>query len=315
MKMCNRFVVLSKRIFKKKLYIAMLLLLIAFTVVYHLLPEREQSTDIRVGVYCEDTSDYATAFNDKLLAGNTLYKFYFTDSESGLLSDIQSGKAECGFKIPDNFFIDYIKNSSTDNKIILYTLPSTTLGAAISETFFNSVLYVCSFDILIDSTDLYDYRDAVKDKMNAYMNGDKIFKMSDLTNGEYDYATMTYKINIPIHEISILLILFSGLLGLYSYIQDAEKNIYIALRRSERFGLKSLYIITALLPVAFTGIVCMLISSYNTSKILSLLLATILTFILSYFLSILIKRSTLLSKVLPIIVFIALVVTFIISFI
>ena len=147
------------------------------------------------------------------------------------------------------------------------------------------------------------------------MNGNQIFKMSDLTNGEYDYATMTYKVNIPIYEISILLILFSGLLGLYSYIQDAEKNIYIALRRSERFGLKSLYIITALLPVTFTGIVCMLISSYSTSKILSLLLAAVLTFILSYLLSILIKRSTLLSKVLPIIVFIALVVTFIISFI
>ena len=315
MKLINRFMVLSKRILKKKLYISVLLILVAFTVIYHLLPVKEQSTDIRVVVYCEDVSDYAAKFNDKLIADNSLYKFYFTDSEQKLLSNIQSGQAECGFKIPNNFFIDYINNSNTDNKIILYTLPSTTLGAAITETFFNSVLYVCSFDILIDSTDLYNYRDVVTEKMTSYMNSDEVFKMSDLTNGAYDFATITYKVNIPIYEISILLILFSGLLGLYSYIQDAEKRIYIALKRNEIFSLKSLYIITALLPVTFTGAVCMFISSYNTSKILSLLLVAVLVYIFSLLLGMIIKKSTLLSKVLPIIVFIALVVTFIMSFI
>ncbi|MBQ9608121.1 MAG: hypothetical protein IJV15_01590 [Lachnospiraceae bacterium] len=314
MRLINRFVVLSKRILKKKLYISMLLILIVSTVIYHLLPEKEQSTDIRVGVYCEDTSDYATEFSDKLLADNSLYKFYFTDSKQSLLSDIQSGKAECGYIIPDNFFAKYIKDSNTENKIILYTLPSTTLGAAITETFFNNVLYVCSNDILINSTDLYDYRDTVTEKMSDYLSGDEIFRMSDLTNGEYNYETMTYKVNIPIYEISILLILFSGLLGLYSYIQDAEKSIYIALKKSELFVLRSLYIITAMLPVTFTGIICMLISSYSINRILNLVLTIIFTYIFSLILSVVIRKSTLLSKVLPIIVFIALVVTFILSF-
>ena len=159
MRFINRFTALFKRILTKKIYIVMLCLIVAFTAIYKLLPAREKSADIKVGIYCEDASDYSEQFEELILSGNKLYRFYFTDSEAALLTDIQSGQAECGYVIPEGFFSDYIADENTKNHITLYSLPSTTLAAAITETFYYNVLRVCSYDILIDCTDLYEYRD------------------------------------------------------------------------------------------------------------------------------------------------------------
>ena len=311
MKIYNRFTVLTKRIFSKKLYICMLLLIVAITAIYKLLPARERSAEIRVGIYMEDASDYADSFIADISKINSLYSFYFTDSEEKLISDVQSGYAECGYAIPMNFFKDFIDGTNESSKITLYVIPSTTLASAISETFFSSVITVCSYDILTTGTGLYEYEDEIKDRMDEYMKGDELFKVTAATDGSYDYKTTTYTIDLHIYELIILLLIFSGLLGYYSYVKDAEESIYIALRSSDRFMLKTLYILTAILPITLVGIICAVIASYSVSVILNILLCAVAVLLSTIILSFIIKKSTYLTKVLPMIMLVAIVVVFV----
>lgn len=311
MKIYNRFTVLTKRIFSKKLYICMLLFIVTITAIYKLLPAREKSAKIMVGIYMEDTSDYADSFIKDISDNNSLYSFYFTDSEKKLISDIQSGYAECGFVVPINFFKDYIEGTNESNKITLYMIPSTTLSSAISETFFSSVITVCSYDILTTGTGLYEYEDEIKTRMDEYMSGDELFKVTSATDGSYNYQTTSYTIDLHIYELIILLTIFSGLLGCYSYTKDAEESIYIALRSSDRFILKTLYILTAILPITLTGVICAVIASYSMYVILNILLCAVAVLLSTIILSFIIKKSTYLAKVLPMIMLIAIVVVFV----
>lgn len=313
MKIYNRFTVLTKRIFSKKLYICMLLFIVAITAIYKLLPARQKSAVIRVGIYMEDTSDYADSFLADISETNSLYSFYFIDSEEKLISDVKSGYAECGFVVPMGFFKNFIDGTNEENKITLYVIPSTTLSSAISETFFSSVISVCSYDILTAGTGLYEYEDELKDRMDEYMQGDELFKVTDATDGSYDYKTTTYTINLHIYEFIILLLIFSGLLGYYSYAKDAEESIYIALRSLDRFMLKALYILTAILPITLVGVICAVIASYSVSVILNILLCAVSTLIGVILLSFIIKKSTYLTKVLPMIMLISIVCVFISS--
>ncbi len=311
MKIYNKFTVLTKRIFSKKLYICMLILIVAITAIYKLLPAREKSAEIRVGIYMEDSSDYADSFRNDISENNSLYTFYFIDNEEKLISDIQSGYAECGFAVPTDFFKDFIDDANYENKITLYVIPSTTLSSAISETFFSSVITVCSYDILTSGTGLYEYEDEIKERMDEYMNGDELFKVTDATDGSYDYKTTSYTIDLHIYELIILLLIFSGLLGYYSYTKDAEESIYIALRSSDRFMLKTLYILTAILPITLVGVVCAVIASYSVYVILNILLFAVAVLLSTIILSFIIKKSTYLAKVLPMIMLVAIVVVFI----
>ena len=310
MKIYNRFIVLSKRIFSKKLYICMLILIIGLTTVYKFLPERQKSADIKVGIYMEDNSSYGEAFLDDLAEANSLYYFYTVSNQEKLLSDIKSGYAECGFYIPDSFFEAFI-SGDYNNKIKLYVIPSTTLANAISETLFASVIASCSKDILVEGTKMYDYKDELSDRMDAYLEGDELFRVISATDGNYDYKTTVYHIDLHIYELILLLIIFSGLLGYYSYVKDAEESIYIALRSPDRFMIKTLYILTAILPITLVCVICAIIASYSVSVILNILLCTVLVLVSTIILSFIIKKSTYLTKVLPMIMLIAIVMVFV----
>ena len=89
----NRMIVAFKRILKRKLYIGMLTALIIMTIVYQLLPAKSQSTEILVAVYMEEQDSYTTALRNELDQSSSLYHFYYTDSPSELINDVQAGKA------------------------------------------------------------------------------------------------------------------------------------------------------------------------------------------------------------------------------
>ena len=311
MKNINRFISLTKRILSKKLYIALLIILVTITAIYKLLPERQKSAYIKVGIYQEEISEYADKFKADLESQNSLYKFYEASDREQLISDVKSGYAECGFYIPEGFFEAYINGDYEGHAIELYITPSTTLSSAISETVYASVLSTCAEDILVNGTGIYEYKDELIERMENYLCGDELFKVISATEGSYDYKTESFHIDLHIYELILILIIFTGLLGYYSYTLDSEKSIYIALKTSERFGLKCLYIISAVLPITLTGILCAIISSYGLSAITGILLCSLAVIAGSVILSFIIKKSTLLEKVLPLIMLISIVGVFI----
>lgn len=313
MKNLNRFIVFSKRILSKKIFILMLTSIVLLTGMYKALPAKKQAADIRVAICNQDTSSYFESMYEFLLETNSLYDFYLVDSEDALIKDVKSGYAECGYVIPENFFYDYINGTSHTNAMIQYKLPSSTLAGAISESIFSCTLKACSGEILHFAVNMDEYREELDTRLLNYLNGDEVFTISDMTSGKIDYDTLIYHINIPVYEISLILTLFAGLLGLLMFIQDKEKGIYIVFSKKEAFETKSLSIITAIIPIAFTGIIASVIMFGFTTLIINILIFSVLTYIFALILNIFIKKSTLLSKVLPLIMLMSVIAVFVSS--
>lgn len=308
MNISNRLHVFFKRIFSRKTYIIMLLALIALTVTYKVLPAKKQTADIRVAIYNEEISQYSLDMYACFQDINTLYDFYPVNSIDELKNDVKSGRAECGFYIPAKFYSNYIQGIN-DTPIIMYNTPSSSLSAAICETLFSCILKVCSPEILTQAVDAEEHNQQLMEGMKEYINSDSIFRLESLADGEFSFEDETYHINIPVYEVSLVLVIFSSLLGLLIYLQDMERGIYVALAHRELISIKLISIFTAILPILAIGLVCNTIIQGITASI-SLLLVSLCAFLVTLFISLFIRKSTLLNKVLPLVMLISIIVIF-----
>ncbi|MBR3834892.1 MAG: hypothetical protein IKJ73_11265 [Lachnospiraceae bacterium] len=311
MKTANRFIALTKRILCKKMYIALLALIIVITGVYKLLPAKSQSADIKVALYSEESSDYYDELITYLEDLNSIYTFYTVDTEEVLLKDIKSGYAECGYVIPEGFFIDYALGTAWDNPITLYVTPASTFHTVINETIFSALLSVCAEDVLLHAVNKPAWNQELKDGLEHYRNSQDVFTIADTTSGEFTFENMVYHIDLPITEIVSVLLLFAGLLGLLLFLHDQEKKIYVSLPKKELSQVKALSILTSILPVALVGIISLGISFGFGLHLVFASLVALLSFVITMVLSLIIRKSTLLEKVLPLIMLTALIAVFI----
>ncbi|MGN0367300.1 MAG: hypothetical protein ACI4EK_00845 [Wujia sp.] len=303
----NRFYASFKRICAKRLYLVMLLLLLVMTVCYQLLPEKSQSTDIKVAV-CIDSDKQEELWNE-LNHATTLYSFYPVSSESDVISDVQAQKAECGFYVPEHFF-DSFCAGDTSEKIIAYTTPSTTLYATINETFFHYIFKVAAPDILVDTLGDPSMEEELRAQIENYMNGDEVFQMSSITEGNFHFSDMTYRIDFPIREFAGLMIIFSALLGLYLYQKDAERDIFLALTKKDLLGIKWSMIFAAILPALFIGCIACLLT-YGLSGLWGCLIVTGVSLLLALLLSKLVRSSKRLTVLFPLLLFLSILYFFV----
>ncbi len=311
MKTANRFIALSKRILCRKIYIAILLLIVVLTGVYKLLPAKSQSADIKVAMYSEDGTGYYDELMTYLQDLNSIYTFYSVDSEADLLQDVKSGYAECGYVIPEGFFLDYVTGEAYDNPIQLYITPSSTFHAVINETIFSSLVSVCAEDILIYAVNNPAWNKELSGGLEYYRNSQDVFTIADTTKGEFSFESMVYHINLPITELVSLLLLFSGLLGLLLFLHDQEKKIYVALPVREQLQVRALSILTSIIPVTLVGMASMVVSYGLSMYVVFVLIVALLSFVIAMALGFIIRKSTLLEKVLPLIMLTALIAVFI----
>ncbi len=310
MKTANRFIALTKRILYKKLYIAILLLMVLLTGVYEVLPAKSQSADIKVAMYSEDSTGHYENLVDYLGNINSIYTFYTVDSKDQLIKDVKSGYAECGYLIPDDFFQAYVTGTAWENPVSLYVTPASTFHAVINETFFSAMVSICAEDILLYAVDNPDWDEELKEGLEFYRNSPEVFTIADTTSGEFTFENMMYHINLPMAEIVSVLLLFSGLLGLLLFLHDSEKKIYVALPSSELLQVRTLLILTSIIPVAIMGTMCLYVTFGFGPYVAFGLIAAIISFVVAMLLGFIIRKSTLLEKVLPLIMLTALIAVF-----
>lgn len=310
MQIWNQFTVFLKRIFSHRLYIVMLAISPALTLIYCLLPQQNRSADIRAALYTEVHDAYTDALFSELTDGNSLYDFYITSDEDALLRDVKSGYAECGYIIPAGFFENYINGSSEHAQITQYVTPSATLGATINETIFSCIFELCANDILLLGAELHDYDAELTERLNGYMNSDTIFRIEDSVQGEFSFDTLIYNVKLPVYELCVIFILFACLLGLLLYQQDSEKNMYVSLNTPSKAAVKCICILADVLPMLLVGLICIIIMQSGVTQLLHLTLYAAICYIGTLCLGLIIKKSTLLLKVLPLIMLAAIMISF-----
>lgn len=310
MKFYNRFICFTKRIFTQKLYIVMLTSILLLTAIYMSLPSSRRSTDINVSIYSEESKTNTDLLINILQDKNTLYNFHLTSNIDSMIRDVKTGDVECGYYIPADFFKNYTAGYH-NTSITQYVTPSTTLGAAINETLFSSIYTICAKDLLISSVDMPEYNNDLTNRLNFYIESDNIFRIQNTATKEVSYKDYIYQINLPVYEICLIFILFSSMLGLLIYQQDSERNMYTALRCKEKISICFISIISAVIPMLFTGIIAALIIGLDVFKLLSMIIISIIYILLTLLLGLIIRKSTILTKVLPLIMLISLIVIFV----
>lgn len=310
MKLTNIITVYTKRILVHRIYILMLAVLPILTAIYTLLPAKSQSADIHVALYSEETPDNTDALLDSLDSIHSLYDFYLVSNQEELQKAVKSGYAECGYMIPALFFDDYIAGHTESNPIIQYTTPSTALGATINETIFSCIFKLCSGDILLIGVDDHALDNDLLERLDYYSDSDDIFRIEDTVSGEFSFSNITYQVKLPVYELCLVFILFSGLLGLLLYQQDVEKNMYVSLNHTSRLKLRCISVGTAMIPVLAMSLLCACIMNISRYRILHLAIYSLCFYIGTLLLSMLIRKSTLLVKILPLIMLAATIACF-----
>lgn len=308
MNIYNRFIIFTKRIMSHKIYVALLAVLVLLTCIFNSLPQKKRSADIYVVLYFEEENNFTAKLMDELSSQNSLYNFEQVNDSNTLLNAVKSHKAECGYYFPAGFWEDYITGEQ-NLPATKYVLPSSTLDSNISETVFSNILEITASEILQFCVEKPEYNAALEKRLYDYMHGDKIFELESTTEGSFSIADTIYKINLPLFEITQLLVLFSALLGGYIYLRDSEKAIYTALGTKERFIIRSLTIITALLPITLTGILCCLILKLHCTA--GIILFCLAAYIAAVLLSLIVKKSSSYAKLLPLITFTFTIIIFV----
>lgn len=310
MQFINRFTIFTKRILIKKIYLIMLLSLIILTGIYVILPAKKQSTDIKVGIYCEDNQLYYEQTLTLLAEKNSIYTFYTVSSEEALINDVNSQKAECGYYIPEGFFEAYINGNAQETPITQYISPASILSSAVNETFYSVIMQVCSPEILTYSVNIPEYNEELTSNLDVYMNSDEIFTIADVADGTLNHKTYEYKLDIPIYELSLILILTSGLMGLLLYYEDKEKGLYTPLSKKSKFGIKLISIITAIIPILIVGCIASSIVAGSLEVFASLGIYALIIFGFSILLSTIVRKSKQLTTIIPLILLISVIVSF-----
>lgn len=313
MKQINRLLVLTKRILSHTMYLLMIFSIILLTVIYKFLPEKSKSTDIKVDIFYEGDSSFDQQLKSELETCNSIYTFGETSSKNALIDSVKSGQLECGIYIPKNFFENYINGTCQNSKIVIYTIPETTLASSVIETVFSKILNIAADKILSQTVNIPEYNDAMEEKLSDYLTGDEIFKIESSTSGEYTFEDKTYKINIPVFEISVVYIVFATLLGLLLFQKDQERKMYVSQSNGQTQILKIFTILSAVLPLFLAGSVSILISYGVGIKLLIFMLITLAAYAVTLALSFIIRKSTLLSKVLPLVALITTITIFVIE--
>jgi hypothetical protein len=318
----NRLTVFTKRIFANRLYLAMLVCLIILSVIYALLPANVKTTDIKVALYIEDSLPYNAVYDTASSSGDafstdtygdelyllladsgSVYTYSLSASLEELRENVESGRFECGFYIPSGFFEGYINGLSDTPKIVRYETASTTLGNAITESVFSQIFKLCAADILYLAYNNTASNDALFQHLEAYINGDKIFRIEEHSADRILDNTVSAPVNIPVRELSVLLIILSGLLGLLMYVSDAERNIYIALSGFQKFTIRLTTLLSSVMPMLLVSLVCCLVT-YKNRSVLPLLLSAAGVIVFAVFPGVLFKKSSSLARLLPVIMLI-----------
>ena len=307
----NRFFILCKRSLKQPVNLAMLLTLVLLTVIYRQIPSSEKSLYIPVAVLCEDTDPDMQAAAEELINKNSIFHFYRVGSREEMYQDIMQKKANSGFLIPDGFG----RGASQPNpevKIIVYTSPSSLLPSLCKDEFFNLIFRRMAIRDMkdkaaeaslysgFDLTELMKQLDAAYDH---FQNSTEIFRVEDASGGVYNDLTKEEKADIPIRKFAGLFIFAAGMIGIATYLKDTDERLYTRLRLSERWYMRFLHIISAILPMTIISYPVILITEGGNALALlgTVLLYAVVCVFYSLTLCLVIRRSSVYQKVLPVI--------------
>lgn len=275
------FFLLSKRYFKKPMFLITILLIPVLSLTLRSYSGKDESV-IQIVLYCQDTkeNDLANRVIEELCSdNNNAVRFYVADSELSFEKDVQNGTAICGYQLPDNF-LEHLKNYVDKNKkdlpfdgkvIKCISLSNNNYVQLANEVIFSSVYshfseYVLD-NFMNQSPYIKNYSEDNKKELeelrNQYDNLDvnffEFYNIDGSKNQFINQAVDSY-LMLPVRGLILALILLAAMTGQILLSKDIESGFFDAIRLKRRRKLAYLYTLIPCVYAGFFGLFGILLS-------------------------------------------------------
>lgn len=313
----------QKRILKKPMFQITILLI---PILLFLLFTFNKSSDSLVRVALISGNDeYSQNFvKDLLDSSNHVISYYQCYDENQMRKDVLTGKAECGYIMPDDMPQKISQFSSKKKQGIITAIVKKE---SISTKIVNEIIYGRLFseraypvlkdfinekqpDRLTSAEDekMYDTfsKYLIEPLMFSfeYADGSK----NDLLNN--DDSSHNYYM-LPVRGILSVLILVSSMSGVLMLSNDDRKNTWGFIRLSKRPAFNYFYIFMSILPIAICSLAAIFITGISTNVLNEIRLMVLYTLLLTGFSSLLkalIKNIYVLCSLIPVTILLSLII-------
>lgn len=307
------FAIFIKRALCKPFAVILILLIPLSAVLVNFIPQKDMSTTIKAGIYIEKADSYTNDLTYMLTEKEAGFVFVICENRKELTDKISAGQFDCGFVLPDGYGNSFV-NHNTDNKLIMYTSPSSMFQHIAMEK-----LYGCMLEIyapqLINSfiSENYggSYDNYIDELFEKYMNDNSVFTIK--VTGNQNFSASKQELNtFPVYELAGLLMFACALLGVLNYMKDESCHSYDGLPKEKRFIYCIINIAADLVPAAITCYITLII--YNSSAdavklLLRLILYMGICILYSIIYRLVFRKYAVYQAALPIIIALALLLT------
>lgn len=236
----TRYLLLQKRMLKRKSYLIMTLLVLFLVLVFRGIASVDDSM-INVAVCVPDVKDETTqAFLDTMKEGTNIIRYSFYDSEDEAIEAVQKATADEAWIIPEDFSYiirEFAAHDEVDTPIKVYTGEENVLHFFLKEMLQSRAFRFISREIFLDHIDgQYDADASFFDKYVVTEDVVKFFNMEDgLETEDLHYAVM------PLRGFMALWLLISAIASVMYYIYDEKNGLFIYWKASNAFLREFLY--------------------------------------------------------------------------
>ena len=257
---CTYFLLFTKRLFQKPVYLFVLLILPCFSYFYSQ-STINQSNNLKVALYIEGEDELAKAIVADLLVLDSQVDFYEVKDYETLTKDVITRKAECAYIFPDDL-TELLDSHKKKDIITVLHAPSSILMPLSNEMVFASLFRHYAKNIMLDfalnfeAFSTYD-TEAMTEELLAsyehYMTEEVPYEFKFTTLGEQaSLASSSESLIIsPIRGIFAVLMFLTALFSVVDWFKDQKKRIFLAVSYDKK---PFASLLSILVPTLFCGI-------------------------------------------------------------
>lgn len=265
-----RYLILTKRLFKKKSFVLILLLvpILACTVSFTL--QKGDSGVITVALALDDGEDLrGREIINGLLNDSGLIRFVTCKSPAEAVAAVESGDCDAAWIFPDGLdekIEKFVSNTHKNNGFVTVIQREENVALRLSHEKLNRALYphlsLALYGESVSGAPLDEERkEELYFSVNAqgedlfsfvYLNGDG----SGAREGGEDGNFLTS----PLRGLLALTVLFGGFAAAMYYLHDGKRGVFHRLTKKERFSFRGVYHLSAVFTVGAAALAAVLIT-------------------------------------------------------
>ena len=278
----TRFLLLQKRMIRRKSYVAMVLSVLLFVAVLRGISTAESGL-ATIAIYVEEgADDTALKLRDNIMGTDSVILYREFDSADEAIDETASGRADATWIIPADLsrtVLEFAEKERTRHPINIYVREQNVIHFFLQEILQSQVYRLAGSRILDDYS--YENLGTGNDEYERYIPGDSIFKLYNI--GDPDASEEMNYIVMPLRGFMALWLMISAIASAMYYIYDKNNGLFIFWKTRNAFLRELMYHLIVTLDSAVIALFGLLVGGVFTGVLKELAAMAVYVVILTLF--------------------------------